>query len=57
MMISLFYVTIFVLNAKLCSIYALILKVFGGLNYTTEVKRRYTTPDIRCIDMAVRVRR
>jgi len=32
MMILLFYVTIFVLNAKLCSIYALILEVFGGLN-------------------------
>ena len=26
------YVTMFVLNAKLCSIYALILEVFGGLN-------------------------
>jgi len=33
MIISLFYVTMFVLlNAKLCSIYALILEVFGGLN-------------------------
>jgi len=32
MMISLFYVTMFVLNAKLCSIYALILEIFGGLN-------------------------
>jgi len=32
MMISLFYVTMFVLNAKLCRIYALILDVFGGLN-------------------------
>jgi len=32
MMISLFYVTMFVLNAKLCSIYASILEVFGGLN-------------------------
>jgi len=32
MIISLFYVTVFVLNAKLCSIYALILEVFGGLN-------------------------
>jgi len=31
-MISLFYVTMFVLNAKLCSIYALIFEVFGGLN-------------------------
>ena len=31
-MISLFYVTMFVLNAQLCSIYALILEVFGGLN-------------------------
>jgi len=31
-MISLFYVTMFVLYAKLCSIYALILEVFGGLN-------------------------
>ena len=28
----LFYATVFVLNAKLCSIYALILEVFGGLN-------------------------
>jgi len=32
MMISLFYVAMFVLNAKLCGIYALILEVFGGLN-------------------------
>jgi len=32
MMISLFYVTMFVFNAKLCSIYALILELFGGLN-------------------------
>jgi len=31
MIISLSYVTMFVLNAKLCSIYALILEVFGGL--------------------------
>ena len=29
---SLFYITTFVLNAKLCSIYALIFEVFGGLN-------------------------
>jgi len=33
MIISLFYVTMFVLNAKLCSIYALILEGFGGLNF------------------------
>jgi len=32
MMISLFYVTMFVLKAKLYSIYALILEVFEGLN-------------------------
>jgi len=32
MIISLFYVTMFLINAKLCSIYALILEVFGGLN-------------------------
>jgi len=31
-MISLFYVTMFVLSAKLFTIYALILEVFGGLN-------------------------
>jgi len=31
MMISLLYVTMFVPNAKLCSIYALILELFGGL--------------------------
>jgi len=31
-MISLFYVTIFVLNVKLSSIYALFLELFGGLN-------------------------
>jgi len=29
------YVTMFVLNAKLCSIYALILEEFGGLNLVT----------------------
>jgi len=32
MIILLYYVTMFVLNAELCSICALILEVFGGLN-------------------------
>jgi len=32
MIISLFYVTMFLLNAKLCSISALIFDVFGSLN-------------------------
>jgi len=35
MITSLFYVTMFVLNAKLCSIYALILEIFGGLNFVS----------------------